>query len=178
MINPLRLRRKALLGWVVAALSIPLVMPGISLSGPRSEGRGPGLRLLERNAERLGLDDATLAQMRAVAEAEREQSRALRESQRRERRVLRELMKAPKPDRPVIMNQLDVLGQLETDLRKQRMSGWLDIQALLTPEQREELASLRAEMRERFKEGRRGGRFGKGFGKRFERGFGEDPSGE
>jgi len=160
------LRKRA--SWaVVAALSIPLLVPLMAASEPgpgggRHFGPRPHVgRMLEKHADELGLDEATLSQIRDVVANAREQSKAVRQAQRQEQRVLRELMAQPSPDRAAIMSQLEVIGQLRTELGKQRMGSWLEVRSLLTPEQLEKLKQLRSERRREFRKrfhGRRGER--------------------
>jgi hypothetical protein len=55
------------------------------------------------------------------------------------------------PNESAVMQQVDSIGALETEMHKHRLGTMLEIRALLTPEQREEMAQLRDESRGRWK---------------------------
>jgi hypothetical protein len=69
----------------------------------------------------------------------RSRSKDLVERQRKEREVMRTLLDAESPDESAILSQADLLGQIDTDLRKQDLRTMLAMRRLLTPEQRAEL---------------------------------------
>jgi Spy/CpxP family protein refolding chaperone len=125
----------------------------------RRGGGGPGpaglVRMLERNAAQLGIDAATLERARGIETAAQERSGKLSERQRAEREAMRKLLDADAPDEAAVLAQADVMGQLDTDLRKQELRSMLEIRRLLTPEQRSAVAKLRDE-RPRGQRGRRG----------------------
>ena len=77
--------------------------------------------------------------------AARAEGRALHGQLREAREVLHTLLTADAPDEAVVMQQADVIGGLETALMKHRLRSMLQIRALLTPEQRAELESIREE---------------------------------
>jgi len=149
--------------FLAATLSLALGLPLYALAkgdGPGfGHGRGrhgtPSLaHLLEKNAERLKLDTSTLARINDIESARKERAVEMHERAKLERTKLHEMLEADAPSEGAVMAQVDVLGDLRTDLQKERLSTMLQIRALLTPEQKAELAKLRAEHREKFKQHR------------------------
>ena len=138
---------------VVGLLLLGLTLPHSSLANPdRPEEPGKHLRgapylLFEKHAERLGLDAKTLEQIRAISEATKEQSSELRTNLTQARMAMRDLLSAETPDKAAVMKQADIMGAIKTDLRKQRLATILEIRALLTPEQRQELIAIVKEFR-------------------------------
>ena len=46
------------------------------------------------------------------------------------------------PDEAAVMQHADAIGQAETEMHKHRLATMLEIRALLTPEQRQELTQI------------------------------------
>ncbi len=111
---------------------------------------------LEHLIEELGLDDETLAQADAVIDASRTEERSLREADR----FMRTLLEQEEPDEDAVMTQVESIGGLRTNLRKEQLRTMLRVRALLTPEQRIRLLQ-RLKDRPRRGPGGRGGRRGR-----------------
>lgn len=121
-------------------------------SGPgmgRGRGAGPGMR---HGTGRGGMFaalralDLSDAQRKRVEDlGERHQRRAIqsRADLQTARLDLRKLMRADTPDRRAIETQIDRIAGLRAGLEKDRAGMLLDVRALLTPEQREQLESWR-----------------------------------
>ena len=147
---------------------IALFVLALSLCGgaalaepPRDDRERPGIeRILERHAERLQLDDATRAQIRALAEAGRAQSAPQREVLRRLHDEMHALLTADAPEEAAVLAKADEIGRAETALHKERLRTMLAIRALLTPEQRRELVRIHEEFRAKHPDWRHGGRRG------------------
>ena len=124
---------------------------------PHGPGRGhrppPFERVLQRHAERLGLDEATLAEIERLADAARSERQARRDELRELRRALFERLNDEAPDEAAVMAQVEEIGRLKTELEKERIRTMLAIRARLTPEQRRELVLIHEERRERFRSG-------------------------
>ena len=147
--------RKARAGWS-RVLAAALLGVGISAGaeepwphepgGPHGPGphwrRPPFDAVLEREAGRLGLDDAALSRIRAVADAARPESERLAEALHTEQRRLHDLLAADSPDRDAALVQVERAGAARTALEKQRIATMLEIRKLLTPEQRAELVKI------------------------------------
>ena len=110
-------------------------------------------RVLERHAERLGLDAATQAEIETLSEESRAARRASQERLRVLHDEMRALLAVEVPDEAGVMAQAERIGAAEVELEKHRLRSMIRIRALLTPEQREELVRIHAE-----NEGRRGER--------------------
>lgn len=104
--------------------------------------RPPFDAILAREAGRLGLDDATLARIRAVADDARPETEALESELRDERHALRALLQTDTPDGDAVLRQVERAGAAATALEKQRISTMLEIRKLLTPAQRAELVRI------------------------------------
>lgn len=163
-------RRGALGGLALAAClglfaGAATAQPPDAAGGPggrrfdRRHGPPPFEQVLERHAERLGLDDAARARVRAIADAARPEGDRLRNELEDRQREMRELLGADAPDEAAVLAQADRIGAAETALQKQRLRTMLEIRAILTPEQRAELVKIHAERKERWRERKmRGGR--------------------
>jgi Spy/CpxP family protein refolding chaperone len=135
---------------IVLALLLLLAAP-LAEAGEKPHGRRHGPppldAILERNAERLGIDAETLARIRATADAYRPEHDRLKDEVHALRRELRGLLEAESPDREAVMAVADRIGATETALDKHRLATLLEVRAMLTPEQREELVSIFEERR-------------------------------
>jgi Spy/CpxP family protein refolding chaperone len=111
----------------------------------RRHERPPLDALLERDAERLGLDAETLARIRASADASRPERERRVDELHALRLEMRTLLAEDAPDRDAVMQLADRIGAAETALDKHRLATLLEIRALLTPEQRRELVRIHEE---------------------------------
>jgi Spy/CpxP family protein refolding chaperone len=110
---------------------------------PRGDGFDRLTRLEERMAS-LGLDDATRTAIHTtITGAQGEQSK-IRGQLREAYSGLRTLMQQDLPDGAAVSAQLDTIGALQTEYKKQTTLAWLTALAQLTPDQR---ASLREAVR-------------------------------
>ena len=121
---------------------------GPALAQPRPDPVGHGIeRLLERNAERLHLDDATRERIRSLAAAARAKSEPQREALRQLHEEMHALLTSDAPAESAVLAKADEIGGAETALHKERLRTMLAIRALLTPEQRRELVRIHEEFR-------------------------------
>jgi Spy/CpxP family protein refolding chaperone len=144
---------------LIAVTSIGLVFPLAALAqreGPRGGPPGAGalVRVLEKNAERLQLDEATLAQIRGIAEDSRKTIAPLAERKRSAHEAMRTLLDEPVPDEGKVMAQADVLGEIDVQLQKERLRSLIGIRRLLTADQLTKLNEIQAERREEMKKRR------------------------
>jgi Spy/CpxP family protein refolding chaperone len=141
-------------------LGIALLAAAGVVPSARAEHRGKHERpplddLLERHAERLGLDAETLASIRAVEDASHPEHERLADALHALRREMREKLGEDAPDREAVMALADRIGAAETELDKHRLSTLLEIRSLLTPEQRKELVEIFDERRRAWHDARR-----------------------
>ena len=130
---------------VVCVLLTALAVPAISRAGAERSSRAPSARpdrFITEYAERLGLDQETLAAIRTLVEAARVRRETLRTELRQAYAQMRALLSQVAPDEAAVMQQADAIGALELAARKQRLQAMLRIRALLTPAQRQELMRL------------------------------------
>jgi Spy/CpxP family protein refolding chaperone len=136
-----------LAGAVVAFVAIALLGAGMAESKPKRgcHGHGPSGRLdrLEGKLADLGLDTETRAAAARVIEQARAEAEERRDQAREERHALRELMQQDPPAVEQVMAQADTLGALETERRKAKLRTLLELRALLTSEQWEQLHERR-----------------------------------
>lgn len=143
----------------IFALLCALTLAAPALAGPGDDGPrrdGPraelNLRLLERSAEQLGLDEATLDRIKTrVYEAEKT-GIDLKARLELAKLDLRRALDDDETAKAEVMKRIDDVGRLETELRKHQVGLMIDVRAMLTPEQREALRK----MTRRGKRGRRG----------------------
>lgn len=153
-------------------LTIGLAAPGVALAcgpggpgGGMGKGPGPGkmVRMLEKNADALGIEQATLDQIQSIVKANKAQAESLRADVKAARQALREAMQAPNPDKQAVLALQADVGAAKQAAAQHRLSVMLDVKALLTPEQQTALEEKRQEMRGKWgKRGKRGGKWGKG----------------
>ncbi len=136
--------------------------PEAESAPPEAAGRirGPGgppppfEAMLERHAERLGLEPAARSEIRSIAIAARDEARGLERRVRELHDELRTLLDQEKPDLEATLGQAERIGSAETDLHKLRLRTMLRIRDLLTPEQRRELVRIHEERRSKRHHGR------------------------
>jgi Spy/CpxP family protein refolding chaperone len=139
---------------VVCVLLTGLAAPGLSRAGSSRSPREPGLlsdRFIAEHAQRLGLDEQTLAAIRTIVDASHERGRALQGELHRAHNHMRALLSQETPDEAAVMQQAEAIGALELAERQNRLQAMLRIRALLTPEQRQELIRLGGESQMRRK---------------------------
>ena len=124
---------------------------------------GPGGRLsgrfIERQAERLGLDEKTRSSIRAIADTSHAKGKEIRKSLHQAHREMRELLQRDTPAEEAVLQQAEKIGTLEIEAQQNRLQAMLQIRALLTPEQRQEIIQLRKEDHPHgWRRGRRRGR--------------------
>lgn len=125
-------------------------------------GRGPGDHggpphegsLVERYADRLGLDEATVERIREAARASRAQHAELDDQLREARRALHDTLQQELPDEKAVMAAADRVHALEGERLKHRLASTIEIRKLLSESQRAELVKIMAEKRAEFEERR------------------------
>ena len=130
--------------WLLATLALASGEP--ARAGGKHE-RPPLDALLERHAERLGLDAATLEKIRAIGDASRPEHERLAGELHALRLEMHEHLDEDAPDRDAVMALADRIGAAETALDKHRLGTLLEIRALLSPTQRQELVRIFDERR-------------------------------
>jgi Spy/CpxP family protein refolding chaperone len=117
--------------------------------------RGPGHdgRWLEQAIDQLGLDAETRTAVFGAIDAARPAARELRGQIRTAHDELRSLLDAPEPDAEQVMAQVEKVGALSTDLRKQHLRTLLQVKAILGPEQSQKLDEVLHQGHERWKKG-------------------------
>jgi Spy/CpxP family protein refolding chaperone len=137
----------SVLGVVAAAILLAGVAAAQVSLGPRV---GPGVaevRLVERNAEKLELDEKTLEAVKALATEARAQDEKFSEQMREERLKLGDLLNEALPEEAALMKQATAINNLALDMQKHQLKTSLSLRKLLAPEQREELMELRKNVR-------------------------------
>jgi Spy/CpxP family protein refolding chaperone len=161
----------------LATAALLFALPAAALAAPRVPEEQPkppappslqerAHRRLERASEFLKLSEAQRASIKAIHEKNRDAAKARRESAQAAAKAFHEAARDPK----VTTDQLRRLHQAMADARFEAFSAHramrLEVRNLLTPEQREQAATLRGMALERRREGLmrlRGGR-GPGMG--------------
>lgn len=149
------MRARTLMAWLAVAIGLgaaawaqPEDSP--NFRPPRFGGRhGPPPldRVLERHADRLGIDADTRDAIRKISEASRAELREMRDALRKLHDDLRGELGKDAPDEAGVMDLADRIGAAETVKRKESLRTMMRIRALLTKEQRRELVEIHAEER-------------------------------
>jgi Spy/CpxP family protein refolding chaperone len=138
----------SILGAVAAAFLLSGVAAAQVSLGPRV---GPGVaevRLVERNAEQLELDEKTIAAVQELAAEVSARDEKLNGQMREERLKLRDLLDEALPEETALMKQAAAVSSLAADMQKHQMQTSLRVRKLLTPEQRTELMELRKNVKQ------------------------------
>lgn len=131
----------------VALAAAPLAARAQSEAPARASGSADGVALgaiLQRYADRLGLDARTRAEVGSVVEESTRQGLELRQRLREASEEMRVLLAEEAPDEPAVMRQAEKLAAIQLAIDKNRLHALLRIRAQLTNEQRRELARLLA----------------------------------
>lgn len=113
-------------------------------------------RILEKVAEKINLDDATLETIKNKIYQNKKQAIGLKSKLDTKKLDLRHELDSKSPDRGQVMKLLDETGALQTKLKKHRIGVMLDIRSMLTPKQIKQMKKLGRGFRENHK--RRGDR--------------------
>lgn len=127
---------------VLPCLAVLMSVPMLGNAKPGGrDGAGPRMDLvrLERMAEKLELDDATLATIKKQLYAAQEVGIKLRADLEAAQLKVRQSMDQDEPNREQVMANLERLSAAQLKLRKHRTNVLLDVQAHLTPEQRKKV---------------------------------------
>ncbi len=109
-----------------------------------AQGGDPGsLRGPLAVVARLGLGAETQASVAGIVKEFRQSSALLDAEVLEVHESIFALLNSEPPDKASVMAEVEVLGELEAQLRAARFSAMFDIRALLSPEQRAELVSMR-----------------------------------
>jgi Spy/CpxP family protein refolding chaperone len=164
---------------IILAVVILVFAAGALAQGPGGPaGRGPGSgegefgyeRRLERLTARLELSDEQAAAIAAIGEQGREEGLKLRKEMMRLRNELEGEMLKDEPSEAAVVDLVDKIGNLKTEMHKIRVKNRLQVRRQLTPEQRDKMLMHRGGLGQGL--GRKGGhsrgpRFGHGFGHEF-----------
>src|SRR2546429_6990356 len=125
---------------VVCVLLTALTAPGVSRAEaerpPRDTSARPD-RFITEYAERLGLDQETLATIHTLVDASRAQGETLRGELRQAYAQMRALLSQEVPKEAAVMQQAHPIGALEPAGRQQRLHGLLRLSGRFTPAQRQ-----------------------------------------
>ena len=113
-----------------------------ALAGPGDGPRGHGARF-EKVLSTLGLDAAQKEKVEAILESAKPQREAMHAKMRESWQGMRTLLEQENPDQAAVLSRADEIGQLKTEMLKERFKTMLAVRAELTPDQR---AKLKAEM--------------------------------
>lgn len=153
-------------------LTFGLAVPGIAFAcgggpggkmGKRGPGPGKMVRMLEKNADDLGIEQAQLDQIKGLLEANKAQAESLRADVKAARTALKEAMQADSPDKQAVLALQADVGAAKQAAAQHRLAVMLDVKALLTPAQQDAIQQMRQERRAKWK-GKRGKRGKKGWG--------------
>jgi Spy/CpxP family protein refolding chaperone len=138
-------RTRRSLSWSVLGVSLLLTAAGVARAQEGDSRRMPG-SLVERHAERLGLDAATLASVQQIVRESGARDSEFGEQIAAARAQLRQLFDR-EAGLAAVLAQAEKIGALETEARKSRLRALMDVRAKLTPEQLAELVLIRDEVR-------------------------------
>lgn len=127
---------------LVAVLVSASLVSAAAFAGGRGGSCGAGRGHdggIERHIDRLDLDEKTRAEAFAILDAARPTQRELRREMRDARQELHARIQQDPVDEAAVYAQQDVLSALKNESRRLNLATMLQVRALLTPEQREQL---------------------------------------
>ena len=128
---------------ILLALSLSLLVTvEASSRSPRPERHGPGT-FPNRLLEEVGVNETVRHEISSISDKSEPRARDLHEQIHEARKTLRNLLEQDSPDQALVMQKVDEIGALEIQADKHRLETMLSIRALLTPEQRTALETLR-----------------------------------
>ena len=147
---PLLLVVMALVGLLIPATALAQRGPGPHgpQGGEQMQMQGPfAPRHLMRMADELELREDQREALRTLLQENRAELQPMREQLREEGQKLQELMQQEGSSRAQVLRQLDLVLELEGDLKRQRAEMMLDVRELLDGEQRQKVRELIEERR-------------------------------
>lgn len=111
---------------------------------PRELHRAPIQDVLDHHAEALGLGQATLDKIWALANGAREELNGYRAAIRADKKKLKQVLDADRVDRTRMAAVVESISKHESRLRTRELEVMLEIRALLTREQIDALQKLHA----------------------------------
>ena len=146
--------------FVLFSVLLLLATPASARPGQKAGHGIMNPKRIDRMATKLGVEDTVKTQMIELVAKAKRKSIDLKRDVKKNRKILHSLMDSEIPDRSAIMAQLDTVSGLQLDIRKLRVGTMLDIQSLLTPDQK---VAMKTFLKRRAKKrGRRGPRGKKG----------------
>jgi len=131
----------------LGALALALILAQTAAAqvslGPRVAAGLPEVRLVERSAEKLELDEKTIAAVQKLAADATARDEKLGEQLKNERLKLRDLLDQDLPEEAALMKQAGVVSGLTTEMQKNQLDTTLRLRALLNPEQRKTFMEIR-----------------------------------
>lgn len=131
----------------LGALALALILAETAAAqvslGPRVAAGLPEVRLAERNAEKLELDEKTIAAVQKLAADTTARDEKLGEKLKNERLKLRDLLDQDLPEEAALMKQAEVVTGLTSEMQKNQLDTTLRLRALLNPEQRKAFMEIR-----------------------------------
>lgn len=109
--------------------------------GPDYQGPGRG-GFPDQLLEKVGVDQTTREEIATISKKSQVRAGELHEQIHTGRENLRSLLEQDAPKSDLVMKKVEEIGAIETEATKHRLTTMLSIRALLTPEQRAELAKL------------------------------------
>ncbi len=149
---------------VIFVSSLGMAGPGPMGPGPEEDLPGPHMGMKKGMMkillkQKVGLSDKQIRSIEDLKYKADKERIDIDYKIKKGRLELERLMDEDKPDKARILKQVDKLGQLNTQLKKNRVGLMLDIRTLLTPQQWEKMERLHREhrkMRRRKRMKRRG----------------------
>lgn len=111
--------------------------------GPRVAAGLPEVRLVERNAEKLELDEEAIAAVQKLVAEGTAREEKLGEQLKEERLKMRDLLDQELPDEAALLKQAGVVNGVLAEAQKHQLQTTVRLRALLTPEQRKEFMEIR-----------------------------------
>jgi len=130
---------------IIALAVLAVCLPGAAFA----QGRGGGPMMEKVLKDVVGLSDAQIGKIQDLQyKADREKIDIHHELQKA-RLDLEQMMRADKPNRSKVLGQVEKIGALETNLKKNRVGLMLDIRGLVTADQWQKMEALHAERKMR-----------------------------
>ena len=118
--------------------------PGPPPGGPGGGPGGPPPDALLHHAEELGLSEEAVAEIEAILQEAESSMDVSQQELKAAHQALHELLAVDEPDMDTVMQHIELIGAIQTDIQKVRIKTMVAVRAKLTTEQREMLKTLGA----------------------------------
>ena len=115
--------------------------------GKNKSGMFMNVKLLERAAEKINLDESTLEAIKERVYKGKKKAIQLQAKLKSQKLDLHRELDSSNPNRGAVMNLIEEVGAIQMKLKKHKVGMMLDVRSMLTPAQVKQLKKLKREFK-------------------------------